>query len=58
MKQCIHFLYIPKARMRAGMYYRLLTHPAATLVRFWERTHCVVWGAALAALVDPPQLAW
>src|SRR5882672_8871882 len=52
-KFCIHILYIPVARMRAGMYYRLLTHPSAILVGFWARSHGVIWGAAFAALVDP-----
>ena len=31
---CIQILYIPLARMRAGIYYRLLTRPAAILVVF------------------------
>jgi len=42
MKRCIQVLYIPKVRMRAGMYYRLLTHPAVILVRFWARAHPMV----------------
>src|SRR5882724_7750419 len=56
-KYCIHILYIPVARMRTGMYYRLQTHPAAILVGFWARAYTVIWGAAFAALVDPASLA-
>jgi len=58
MKQCIQVLYIPKARMRAGMYYRLLVHPAIILVIFWARACPMVRGAALVALVNSAQLAW
>src|SRR5882724_3650168 len=51
--KCIQFLYIPLARMRAGIYYRLLTRPAAILVGFRARSRAVIRGAAFAALVYP-----
>ena len=51
--KCIQILYIPLARTRAGIYYRLLTRPAAILVRFRARAHTVIRGAAFVALVYP-----
>src|SRR5882672_336056 len=51
------YLYVPWARMRAGMYNWKCACPAPTLFIFHARACSMIWQAALVALVDPPGLA-